>query len=208
HARMKALRMGSGIAADAVSYGNIAQAPAPMGLNYFTRGYAGGQFASGPSTDANYASHEVGHTLGRQHPLRGNLICGNSGDDANYPYGRSYIGETSLDKETRFAGLDFDEKLSGTTPYLDAGTYYDTMSYCTPNWISDYTFEGMYQYLISDARPRTALPRGGLNGDFLVVSGTLAAENEEGGFVLVEPLSQLLSLPAFPGGDFALELLD
>ena len=38
HGRMMALRQGSSIAPGAVSYGNIAQAPAPMGLNYFTRG--------------------------------------------------------------------------------------------------------------------------------------------------------------------------
>ena len=208
HARMQALRKGSGIAADAVSYGNIAQAPAPMGLNYFTRGYANGQFASGPSTDANYAAHEVGHTLGRQHPLRGNLICGNSGDDAGYPYGRSYIGDTGLDPETRFAGLDFDDKLPGSMTYVDAGSYFDTMSYCTPNWISDYTFEGMYQYLISDARPRAAHPRVVMRGDFLILSGTLTPESEEGGFVLVQHVDSVPELPAFPAGDFTLQLLD
>ena len=91
HGRMAALRQGSGIAAGAVSYGNIAQAPAPMGLNYFTRGYANGQFASGPSTDANYASHEVGHVLRRDHPVPGAMACGHSATDANYPYaGRAH----------------------------------------------------------------------------------------------------------------------
>lgn len=64
HGRMMTLRQNSNIAAAAVTYGNIAQAPAPVGLTYFTRGYTSGQISSGPSNDPNYASHEVGHVLG------------------------------------------------------------------------------------------------------------------------------------------------
>ena len=210
HGRMAALRRGSGIAADTVSYGNIAQAPAPMDKSYFTRGYANGQFASGPSTDINYAAHEVGHTLGRDHPFRGALNCGHSATDTNYPYGGSNIAEGGPDDETRFAGLDFADRLPGGMTYLDAESYYDVMGYCTPGWISDYTFEGMYQYLISDARPRSASlrPRGAIIGDWLIVSGTITPDEEEGGFVLVERTASLMDVALPEPGGFTLELRD
>ena len=210
HARMATLRRGSGIAADTVSYGNIAQAAAPMGANYFTRGYANGQFASGPSTDPNYASHEVGHTLGRQHPFRGALKCGHSATDTNYPYGGAFIDETPNSTiETRYAGLNFFDELPGTMLYLDANSQYDTMAYCTPNWISDYTFEGMYQYLISDTRPRAATqPRGDIFGDWLILSGTLMPDEDQGGFVLVQRTNTVTNANSPEPGDFTLEQRD
>ena len=208
HGRMMALRQGSGIAAGAVSYGNIAQAPAPMGLSYFTRGYANGQFASGPSDDANYAPHEVGHVLRRDHPVHGALTCGHSATDANYPHNGARIDTIPSDAQTRYQGLNFTDGMIDTLTLLDAATHYDTMSYCSPYWISDYTFEGMYQYLISNDRPRlvqrtTLQP---VPGNWLIASGTLDPEDDEGGFVVVRRTDSVMDPTAPMPGGFTLEL--
>jgi hypothetical protein len=208
HGRMRTLRQGSSIAPGAVSYGNIAQAPAPMGLNYFTRGYANGQFASGPSTDANYASHEVGHVLQRPHPLHGALSCGHSPDDADYPYNGARIDTLPSDAETRYQGLNFTDTNIRTLTLLDAATTYDVMSYCSPGWISDYTTDAMYQYLASPTRPRLqqrAAPRA-VAGDWLIATGTLEPADQLGGFTVVQRTSSVMDPTAPVAGGFTLQM--
>ena len=208
HGRIAAINESGGVAPDVVSYANIAQATAPKGKDYFTRGYRNLQIASGPSTDPNYASHEVGHTLGRSHPTRGSLQCDHSPSDDNYPYTGAFIANfIDLDnKETRYAGLDFADTLPGAMRYLDADSRYDTMAYCSPNWISDYTFEGMYQYLISPTRPRALLRRGVIAGDWLIASGTLTPAENAGGFTIVQRTNTVTDATPPAAGAFTLEL--
>ena len=113
--------------------------------------------ASGPSGDANYASHEIGHVLGRAHPVPGAQVCDHSASDPNYPYAGALIGFPSPDTQTRISGLDFDDTLPGRMVYLDILSHYDTMAYCKPNWISDYTTNGIYDFL--DLLPAVARDR-------------------------------------------------
>ncbi len=207
HARLRALRQGSGIAADTVSYANIAQAMAPMGKDYFTRGYALGQFASGPSDSVDYASHEVGHTLGRNHPSKAFRECGHSNSDPDYPYENAGIASVFDNVETRPAGLDFDEVLPGGLRFLTGSTNFDFMSYCNPSWISDYTFEGIYQYLISPTRPRArTVRRTAVPGDWLFVSGTLTPDEDAGGFVLIQRMASVTDASPPAGGSFTLQM--
>jgi hypothetical protein len=71
------------------------------------------------------AAHEIGHNLGRYHSP-----CGTSdGVDGNYPYKGGVIGQYG------FKVLDFK---------VIANNFKDVMSYCSPTWISDYTYEGLY----------------------------------------------------------------
>jgi hypothetical protein len=177
HAQLAFMRLRGVLREPAVYYGNIAQAPAPPGLSYFTRGYAGGQQGSGPSTDVNYAAHEVGHVLGRPHPSPGAIECEHSASDDHYPYFRSLIDDSQA-VLTRYAGLDFGDILPGTMSVLDARSTFDTMSYCSPNWISDYTTNGMYDFLV--ANPLGQIQLGAAQGatepivgDWLILSGTL-----------------------------------
>jgi hypothetical protein len=72
--------------------------------------------------------HEVGHAHGRQH-----APCGLFGQqsDRNYPHSDAEIG---------LWGFDL-----GLKKLVDpAGDSRDMMSYCTPNWISDYTYKALY----------------------------------------------------------------
>ncbi len=71
-------------------------------------------------------AHEVGHNFNRQHSP-----CGNpDGPDPNYPYPGAIIGVPGWDV---FAASN---NLKGSS------TYVDVMSYCSPLWISDYTYSG------------------------------------------------------------------
>ncbi|MFO7539074.1 MAG: hypothetical protein R6X32_13605, partial [Chloroflexota bacterium] len=72
------------------------------------------------------AGHEIGHNMGRRH-----APCGNpAGVDPNYPYAGASIGEFAYD--------------FGTASLLTPDTYRDVMSYCSPEWTSDYTYTALY----------------------------------------------------------------
>jgi len=72
------------------------------------------------------AAHEVGHQHGRTH-----APCGNAANiDMNYPYPDGSIGEWGYDI------------VSGTL--VEPTTTMDFMSYCDPSWVSDYTFQAMW----------------------------------------------------------------
>ena len=70
-------------------------------------------------------THELGHTLGRGH-----TPCDVAGDE-NYPYPGGLIGSWGYDRRTG-------------TLYDPADTF-DIMGYCTPPWISNYTYQGMLE---------------------------------------------------------------
>jgi hypothetical protein len=86
-----------------------------------SRACVGVGFAGADS--AQTAAHEIGHAHGRSH-----APCGTSGD-ASYPYSGGTIGSWGYDVLTK--------KLYSPT------TYKDFMGYCSPTWISDYTFKAI-----------------------------------------------------------------
>lgn len=73
-------------------------------------------------------AQELAHAMGRGH-----APCGGAGDpDPYYPYERAYIGVW---------GYDVLEKT-----WLDPqGRSRDFMSYCSPVWTSDYTYQGIFE---------------------------------------------------------------
>jgi hypothetical protein len=106
----------------------------PGGGGWFTGGVSGlgwiGQRVSvgldmGPAT-ATSAAHEIGHNLGRRH-----APCGDpTGVDPDFPYANASIGVYGVDTS--------DETL------LDPDSTHDIMSYCGPEWVSDYTYEALF----------------------------------------------------------------
>jgi hypothetical protein len=73
-------------------------------------------------------AHEFGHTAGRRH-----APCGNPANpDANYPYFGANIGTYGFDASTQ-------------TIYVPSSTF-DLMSYCSPRWLSDYTYVGVMNF--------------------------------------------------------------
>jgi hypothetical protein len=89
------------------------------------------------SYGANTFAHELGHNLGRDHSP-----CATSGDQ-DYPHPGAVIGRWGYDS---VGGV-----LKAPTEFRDV------MSYCEPNWVSDYTYQGVLDRLRqSDSQMRVA----------------------------------------------------
>jgi len=132
----------------------------------FMRGLAAGipsTIAAGPTgpsggwdTDGSYGDwyggHELGHTYGRAHvrgaPYAGPGGCGDeAGPDGSYPYGSGKIspGTSPWATNTKY-GLDW----SAGSLRLITPDWYDVMTYCVPEWISDYTYNHIYSRMIAE----------------------------------------------------------
>jgi len=133
-------------------------------------------------------AHEIGHTLGRYHSPSG----GATGVDPNYPYSNGSIGQF---------GLDIPKWV-----LWNPATTYDLMGYCpswtscTSQWVSDYTYVGLYNNQVAVGAAAT------LSAPGLLVRANLNSQGQaalQPVYALVAPLS---SLPAT--SDYTVELLD
>lgn len=90
------------------------------------------QDGSGAKDAWDTLAHELGHAMGRDHAPCG--ISDPNDTDPDYPYPNASLGG--------LYGYDFDlMKLVKPKPSRDV------MSYCTPVWISDYTYRALYDRL-------------------------------------------------------------
>lgn len=124
------LKRSEGAPADQVYYALVPTADG--GVAWFNGGVVGiGYIGSRVSVGLDYnnagvtAAHEIGHNLGRYHAPCG----GATSTDSSYPYASASIGEFGLDLVT------------GVLYSPDTGR--DMMSYCSPKWISDYTYRAL-----------------------------------------------------------------
>lgn len=88
-------------------------------------GMVGRGVAVGRDDSVDTFAHELGHNFGRDH-----APCGTSGE-ASYPYAGAKIGVWGFDG----------------TAWKDPARFVDLMSYCTPEWISDYTYNAAQSFL-------------------------------------------------------------
>jgi hypothetical protein len=134
--------------------------------NTFMRGRSMGipaAVASGPTGDTGgwdidgvfgdwYGGHENGHSYGRAHvqggPYGGSGGCGDeAGPDGSYPYAQGRMSPgTSMWANNTLYGFDW----SLTTPSVIPPTWYDMMTYCPGQWISDYTYEAIYNQMVAE----------------------------------------------------------
>lgn len=129
---------------------------------------------SGPDS-VDVLLHEVGHAHGRFH-----VACGGpDSPDPGYPHDPRYIGINAYDP------------VSGE--FLGPEDAADIMSYCTPTWTSDYTFDALHERVLALRDFRAAKPRelrkGRVDGSLTgVASGTVrSVANPSGEPVLVQP---------------------
>ncbi len=222
--RLAALQVSTGFIGDAdVAYGLIPQ----YSRELFTRGAcctAG--IGAGPANDDDYASHEIGHFLGRQHPVEGSGNCKHSPVDALYPYFYTFIAPPLFDPNTSFAGFDGgDAGLLRPMQVLPPLMGFDIMGYCQPTtWISDYTYGHLKTCLLAlnaggvtpgcgpaggaVAGRRLRGPQAPQPGDWLALYGHVAADLGHADILASQRLTQVYEQPPRPPGDFSLRLVD
>lgn len=124
-----------------------------------------------PSLDGTgiLAGHEIGHNMGRRH-----APCGVTGTDTSYPYAGASIGEYGIEIDGTTASL------------LGPSNYVDMMSYCSPEWVSDYTYVALYNNQRAVGLTETRPSEHGL---------IVRARLDDGGFASIKPVYALKHIP-------------
>jgi hypothetical protein len=185
----------------------------------FMRGKAAGvpgTIASGPTGSGDfgwdfdgsygdwYGGHEIGHTRGRAHAE----FCGADGG-TSYPYPGGRISP-ALTGNTAIYGFDI------TSRAIYGPTWKDVMTYCANQWISDFTYEGIRNYMagvgpLSDLEA-SAAPLGDVQpsvtaNQFLVVAGTTFLEDNTVALTSVSLIQQSATVPLPEPGDWTIALV-
>lgn len=142
---------------------------------------------SSSATDwrAMTAAHEWGHNFGREH-----IGCGNPDDpDPLYPHDVNTIGAYGYDVYRN--------------TLIDYATTRDLMSYCTPLWVSDYTYKAVLTFRGSAAGAVPAESGGPVRG--LLVWGQIGPDG-----LRLEPSFEITAIPSLPGrpGPTSIEAFD
>lgn len=93
-------------------------------------------------------AHEVGHGHGRNHAPTTYNVQGCSqpaGIDTSYPYQYGGIGVWGYNVVTSQA--------------IDPSQYYDIMGYCAYDWISDYTYKALFNWVAADNGADMVVPK-------------------------------------------------
>jgi hypothetical protein len=120
-------------------------------------------------------THELGHNFGRSH-----APCGNpSAPDPSYPYANASIGVYGIDL--------------GDMTLKSPSVYADVMSYCSPDWISDYTYTGVLAFRGTSP---DVVPSGSAGGarPGLLVWGRIRANGQ----LVLEPAFRVTAPPLLP----------
>jgi len=122
---------------------------------------------------AGIAAHEWGHNFGRRH-----APCGGAGNpDGSYPHAGGSIGVYGYNGSS----------------LLSPATYKDLMGYCSPDWISDYTYSAIMSFFGGAPAPPASASRAPEDG--LLIWGRI----DENGVVL-EPAFQITAPAMLPDG--------
>ncbi len=151
------------IPSNLASYGSGTRTAVLVGVNWFSR----------QRQTTELVAHELGHNHGRRHAPCG----GASSADPGYPHPGAEIGVPGTDMYTWSLN-------SGSPQQLPAFLAFDIMSYCTPAWISDYTYEALIAARIA-ANPLSVIATGDTQGadcDCLVAWGSITGDS-----VIVNP---------------------
>jgi hypothetical protein len=136
-------------------------------------------------------AHEVGHNHGRNHAPG----CGAGDPDPAYPYAGGALGNSS------HQNFGFDVVTLKIYPYTTSS--YDIMNYCDNQWVSDYTYAGLYAFDNLSLNSTASQPS---SDRTLLISGSI---DPASGRAIIRSAYTLDGSAAQPDrGDHTLELLD
>lgn len=141
-----------------------------------------------------YGGHEIGHTRGRYHAE----FCG-AGGGAPYPYPNGRISP-SLTGNDAIYGFDISNRA------IYGPNWKDVMTYCSNEWVSDFTYEGIRSYLVglgltSAAQAQVAAAQ------FLVLVGAADLQDNTASLESVYLIDQDSTLPLPEPGDWTIALV-
>ncbi len=165
-----------------------------------------------------YAAHEIGHSLGRAHPNAGSddpatpnttENCGHSRSDPSFPYGNTSTARAPIGSGGT-EGFDRGDAYFGIPmSVLPNSVWNDVMSYCSNQWISDYTYTGMFNYMTAHPSQVAADQMNDPQvGDFLLVAGSIDPANAAADFSMVRRLNNVVNVPALVPGAYKIRLLN
>lgn len=153
-----------------------------------------------------YAGHEIAHTLGRNHPSQGNW-CGHSASDPAYPFAGAAIGPGNGSVE----GFDAGDPAFGIRPaLLPDNIWTDMLGYCQNQWVSPYTYNALYTYMIlhpSAAGVAAAAPGARQAGPWLAVTGAINPAQASASFSRFRRLASAAAQPPLVPGPYAIRQL-
>lgn len=184
-------------------YGNLVGAPALGGL---ANGIPGTVASGDMGAESNVHAHELGHLLNRRHAT----YCGAQDPAAPpFPYtavigGRTVatLGPMNLGQDSLIFGLD-----TNRMRVLDPNQNFELMSYCTPLWISKFTYEGLHTS-INDRFSSHISGSLGPMLEYLVVRGTIDFKDDTAEFLPFGVISSPVPPPTPQTGDYTLQLQD
>jgi hypothetical protein len=173
-----------------VEFGGFGYVPAsPTGIGPSTRTavVVGVGWFSRQRHTTETVAHELGHNMGRRH-----APCGNpAGPDPAFPYQNASIGQWGYDLYTYSLGG------SGLPPAFAPQSASDFMSYCTPAWISDYTYAALLAWRGGPVAASARIVPGGSACECLIVWGSTDGNSLRLGPAFVTRAR--VALPSRPG---------
>jgi hypothetical protein len=212
--RLIAYRSEQGLPDDSFLYGLVPPAP---GYGIRGQAFSGARVSSGASTATSTAAHEITHTAGRSHPFKGSSLdtgkCGNTPADGAmdnaYPYANSSIGPLDGSYEGFETG---DPALKIKPAVLPSANWFDIIGYCGPRWISDYTYQAIYNFFPHLQAPSPLALAAQLTpdvaGDWLGAYGIIAADGNSAWFDHLQRSSNIASVPTVVPGGYSLRQFD
>ncbi len=180
---LRALRTADGASQNYYGVAKVSYSSGVAGI-----GYIGAPVSMGwdylPSA-SEVMAHELGHNWGRQHAPCGGV----GGPDANYPYAGGVIGVFGFN-------VRLNQLLSSTTA--------DLMGYCSPTWISDYTYLAEMSYR-GTSTTATTITSASVQPS-LLVWGRIDADGE----IELEPAVRLTGRSVLPAraGNYTVDATD
>jgi hypothetical protein len=141
-----------------------------------------------------YGGHEIGHSRGRYHAE----FCG-AGGGVPYPYANGRISP-DLTGNNAIYGFDI------TTHAIYPPSWKDVMTYCSNEWVSDFTYEGIRSYLVGVGL-QTSQPAMVTASQFLAIGGMADLESNTASLDNVYLVSQDTTAPLPEAGDWTIALV-